>query len=133
MDTHTLKLELIERIAKLEDGSRLLALKRLLDMPVGQASGPPTYTAPSDHLSIVREGEASYLKLEDRDYSAAEVRALLEKVLHEVEADQENYASHFTPEEWDAMDREREEVARGEGTFYTIEEVITHLKEDLGK
>lgn len=126
MDLKTLKLELLERIALLEDEARLLALKRLLD-------GPPSYATPGDHLSVVREGQAPYLNLEDRDYSAAEVRALLEKVLHDVEAEQENYASHFTSEEWEAMDREREQVARGEGTFYTIQEVMTHLKKDLGK
>jgi hypothetical protein len=54
MDHKTLKLELLERIANLEDEARLLALKRLLD-------GPPTYTVPYDHLSIGREGQAPYL------------------------------------------------------------------------
>jgi hypothetical protein len=126
MDLKTLKLELLERIALLEDEARLLALKRLLD-------GPPTYTVPSDHLSVVREGEAPYLKLEDRMYTAAEVRKLVVAVLRELEADQEDYASLFTAEEWDAMDREREQADRVEGTFYTIEDVMEHLKKDLGK
>jgi hypothetical protein len=131
MDLKALKLELLERIALLDDEARLLALKRLLD-------GPPTYTLPrvryaSDHLSIVREGQAPYLKLEDRMYTADEVRALVEEVLREKEADEKDYASHFTAEEWDAMDREREQADRGEGTFYTIEEVMEHLKKDLGK
>jgi hypothetical protein len=131
MDLKALKLELLERIANLEDEARLLALKRLLD-------GPPTYAAPSvryasDHLSIVREGQAPYLKLEDRMYTADEVRALVEEVLREMEADHKDYASHFTAEEWDAMDREREQADRGDGTFYTIEEVMEHLKKDLGK
>jgi hypothetical protein len=126
MDLKTLKLELLERIANLEVESRLLALKRLLD-------GPPTYAVPGEHLTVVREGEAPYLKLEDRMYTAAEVRALVEEVLREVEADQVDYASLFTAEEWDAMDREREQADRGEGTFYSIEEVMDHLKKDLGK
>jgi|JI10StandDraft_1071094.scaffolds.fasta_scaffold445063_2 hypothetical protein len=126
MDLKTLKLELLERIALLEDEARLLALKRLLD-------GPPTYTVPSDHLSVVREGEEPYLKLEDRMYTAEEVRKLVVAVLRELEADQEDYASLFTAEEWDAMDREREQADRVEGTFYTIEDVMEHLKKDLGK
>jgi hypothetical protein len=126
MDLKTLKLELLERIANLEDEARLLALKRLLD-------GPPTYTLPSEPLSVVREGEAPYLKLEDRLYTAAEVRALVEEVLRAAEADEVDYASLFTAEEWDAMDREREQADRGEGTFYSIEEVMDHLKKDLGK
>jgi hypothetical protein len=74
MDLKTLKLELLERIANLEDEARLLALKRLLD-------SPPTYTVPNDHLSVVREGAAPYLKLEDRMYTAEEVRKLVEEVL----------------------------------------------------
>lgn len=136
MDLKAIKLELLERIANLEDEARLLALKRLLD-------GPPTYAVPGDNLTVVREGPASawasadelapYLKLEDRMYTAEEVRALVEEVLREVEAEREDYASHFTAEEWDAMDREREQADRGEGTFYTIEEVMEHLKRDLGK
>ena len=125
MDLKTLKLELLERIALLEDEARLLALKRLLD-------GPPTYTVPSDHLSVVREGEEPYLKLEDRMYTAEEVRKLVVAVLRELEADQEDYASLFTAEEWDAMDREREQADRVEGTFYQIEDVFEHLKKDLG-
>jgi hypothetical protein len=133
MDLKTLKLELLERIALLEDEPRLLALKRLLDLPAGQVGGPPTYTLPNDHLSVVREGEAPYLKLEDRMYTAEEVRALVEEVLREVEADQEDYASHFTADEWDAMDREREQADRGEGTFYTIDELEDRLKKSLGK
>jgi hypothetical protein len=35
MDIKALKLELLERIAALDDESRLLALKRLLDLPRG--------------------------------------------------------------------------------------------------
>jgi GTPase SAR1 family protein len=116
----------LERIANLDDEVRLLALKRLLD-------GPPTYAVPGDHLSVVREGAAPYLKLEDRMYTAEEVRKVVEEVLRDVEADQQDFAAHFTIEEWDAMDREREQADRGEGTFYTIEEVMEHLKKDLGK
>lgn len=125
MDLKTLKLELLERIANLDDEARLLALKRLLD-------GPPTYIVPSDHLTVVRDGAAPYLKLEDRMYTAAEVWALVEEVLRAA-ADQEDYASLFTAEEWDAMDREREQADRGEGTFYTIEELEERLKRSLGK
>jgi len=86
MDLKTLKLELLERIANLEDEPRLLALKRLLDLPAGEAGGPPTYAVPGDHLSVVREGAVPYLKLEDRMYTADEVRALVEEVLAAVPA-----------------------------------------------
>lgn len=126
MDLKTLKLELLERIANLDDAARLWALKRLLDQPIG-------YAAPGEHLSVVREGLGDYLKIEDRNYTADEVRKLLNEVMRAVEADQADFASHFTAAEWEAMDREREQAERGEGTFHTIEEVMEHLRKDLGK
>ncbi|HRF81874.1 MAG TPA: hypothetical protein PL070_17480 [Flavobacteriales bacterium] len=74
MDLKTLKLELLERIAQLDDETRLLALKRLLD-------APRDYGIPNEHLSVVKEGEQPYARIEDRNYTAAEVRALLAEVL----------------------------------------------------
>jgi hypothetical protein len=73
MDLKSLKLELLERISLLEDEARLLALKRLLDAPRG-------YGIPNEHLTVVKEGEEPYLKLEDRNYSVEEVRKIVEKV-----------------------------------------------------
>ena len=106
MDIKTLKLELLERIALLEDEPRLLALKRLLD-------GPPTYTLPSEHLSVVREGAAPYLKLEDRMYTADEVRALVEEVLHATHAEG---SSDDQLDEEELAELERRHQARLGGT-----------------
>lgn len=53
MDIKTLKLELLERIALIDDEARLLALKRLLDAPRG-------YGIPNEKLSVVKEGEEAY-------------------------------------------------------------------------
>ena len=85
MDLKTLKLELLERIADLEDEARLLDLKRLLHLPAVPVGGPPSYVLPgvryvADHLSIEREGQTPYLKLEDRMYTAEEVRKLVGEV-----------------------------------------------------
>jgi len=74
MDLRTLKLELIERIANLDDEARLLALERLLD-------SPRNYGSPNEHLSVVKEGDSSYFNIEDRNYTAAEVRTLLSEVV----------------------------------------------------
>lgn len=74
MDIKALKLELLERIARLDDEARLLALKRLLD-------SPRAYGMPGEHLSVVREGVPAYLKIEDRNYTADEVRGLVEEML----------------------------------------------------
>ncbi len=74
MDLKTLKLELIERIVNLDDEPRLLALEHLLD-------SPREYGVPNENLSVVKEGEASYFNLDDRDYTAAEVRTLLSEAV----------------------------------------------------
>jgi hypothetical protein len=123
MDLKTLKLELLERIALLEDEPRLLALKRLLD-------GPPTYTLPSEHLSVVREGEAPYLKLEDRMYTAAEVRKLVEEVLHKLEQEAGDPATLLSHEEWNELDADHAAYLRGEGNNYSWEEVKEQLRKD---
>ena len=125
MDLKTLKLELLERIALLDDETRLLALKRLLDSPRG-------YGIPNDHLSVVKEGEEPYIKLEDRSYSADEVRRIVEKAV-EAKEQELDFAITLTQEEWDAMDREGEQAAKGTGTFHTVEEVMERLRKDLGR
>jgi hypothetical protein len=124
MDLKTLKMELLERIANLEDEARLLALKHLLDLPAGQAGGPPTYTLPSEHLTVVREGEAPYLKLEDRMYTAEEVRALVEEVL----ADTMPGGTDLGSEEVAALDASRERFLKGEGTWLTRQEMEDRMK-----
>jgi hypothetical protein len=123
MDVKTLKLELLERIALLDDESRLLALKRLLDLPAGEAGGPPTYAVPGDHLTVVREGAAPYLKLEDRMYTAAEVRKLLEEVLQKLEREAGDPETLLSHEEWNELDADHAAYLRGEGRNYSWEEV----------
>ena len=122
MDLKTLKLELLERIALLEDEPRLLALKRLLD-------GPPTYASPGDHLSVVREGEAPYLKLEDRMYTAEEVRKLVEELLSITVAD----GADLTSEEVADLDASRSRFLSGEGKWLTRKELEASMKERTNK
>jgi hypothetical protein len=107
MDLKTLKLELLERIALIDDEARLLALKRLLD-------GTPTYAAlnvryASDHLNIVREGQAPYLRLEDRMYTADEVRKLVEEVLQDLEREDDE----VDPELLAELEKRRGEMESG--------------------
>jgi hypothetical protein len=119
MDLKTLKLELLQRIALLEDEPRLLALKRLLD-------GPPTYTLPNEHLSVVREGAAPYLKLEDRMYTAEEVRALVEEVLATVPA---GYADEeISAEELAELDRRHQARLSGESKGSSRKESMERLR-----
>jgi hypothetical protein len=126
MDLKTLKLELLERIALIDNEERLLALKRLLDEP-------PTYTIPSDHLSVVREGEAPYLKLEDRLYTAEEVRAVVEEVLHKLERNAADPASLLSQKELDELDADHAAYLRGEGRNYSLAELKEQLRKDRGE
>ena len=107
MDLKTRKLELLERIANLEDEARLLALKRSLDGPPSYAVSGVRYV--SDHLSIVREGQTPYLKLEDRMYTAEEVRKLVGEVLL---ADTMDDGADLAPDEVAALMRSIEEPRR---------------------
>lgn len=132
MDLKALKLELLERIANLEDEARLLALKRLLD-------GPPTYAVPGDHLTVVREGPASawasadelapYLKLEDRMYTAEEVRALVESILVDLEREDEE----LDPEVIAELEKRRGEMERGAVKGRTWQEVQASLDADRAR
>lgn len=129
MDLKTLKLELLERIALLDDEARLHALKRLLDLPAGKAGGPPTYALPNDHLTVVREGEARYLKLEDRLYTAAEVRALVEIILVDLDREDEE----VDPEVLAELEKRDREMDSGEVKGHTWEEVQAILDGDRRK
>ena len=81
MDLKTLKLELLERIALLDDEARLHAIKRLLDAPRG-------YGIPNEKLSVVKEGEGLDALVEDRNYSGSEVQELIDKLRRAKATDQ---------------------------------------------
>lgn len=132
MDLKALKLELLERIANLDDEARLLALKCLLD-------GPPTYAVPGDHLTVVREGPASawasadelapYLKLEDRMYTAEEVRALVESILVDLEREDEELDTEVIAE----LEKRRGEMESGAVKGRTWQEVQASLDADRAR
>lgn len=65
MDIKSLKLELFERIALIDDEQRLLTLKRVLDAPRG-------YGIPNERLNVVKEEAQAYERQELR-YSKEEV------------------------------------------------------------
>ena len=81
MDLKDLKLELLERIALIDDEARLHAIKRLLDAPRG-------YGIPNEKLSVVKEGEGLDALVEDRNYSGSEVQALIDKLRRAKATDQ---------------------------------------------
>jgi hypothetical protein len=122
MDLKALKLELLERIANLDDEARLLALKRLLD-------GPPTYAVPGEHLTVVREGETPYLKLEDRMYTAEEVRKLVEEVLAAIPAGASD--EEIGAEELAELERRHQSRLNGESKGSSRKESMERLRNKL--
>lgn len=123
MDLKTLKLELLERIALLEDEPRLLALKRLLD-------GPLTYSIPSEHLSVVKEGAGAFIPKDQQTFTLDEVRAIVDAVREEFEFDLDHELSSDEIAELNKRDREMDS---GEVKGYTWEEVQLILDGDRKK
>ena len=121
MDLKALKLELLERIALLDDEVRLLALKRLLD-------SPRNYGIPNEHLSVVKESEKPYARIEDRNYTAEEVRRILEDSRQQWE--EETYDFDLTEEEVAELDRRHQQMVSGEVKGIPWEEVQRLLDED---
>lgn len=121
MDLKTLKLELLERIALIDNEERLLALKRLLDAPRG-------YGIPNEKLSVVKEGEEAYPRIEDRSYSGEEVRKMFEVARHKWE--EEEFDFELTDEQVTELDRRDEEMKSGKVKGIPWEEVKRLLDED---
>ena len=119
MDIKTLKLELLERIALIDDETRLKALKRVLDSPQG-------YGNPNETMSVVKEGEEPYLPIGQETFSLQEVRSIVEAVRDEYdELDLE-----LSPEELAELDKRREEMNSGKAKGLSWAEVQQLLDED---
>ena len=121
MDLKTLKLELLERIALIDNEERLLALKRLLDAPRG-------YGIPNEQLSVVKEGEEPYPRIEDRSYSGEEVRKMFEEARHKW--DEEEFDIDITEEQEAELKERDRQMESGEVKAYTWEEVQQKLDSD---
>ena len=121
MDLKTLKLELLERIALIDDETRLLALKRLLDAPRG-------YGIPNEQLSVVKEGEEPYPRIEDRSYTGEEVRKMFEE--SRLKWEEEEFDPELTDGQVAELDRRDEEMKSGKVKGIPWEEVQRLLDED---
>lgn len=121
MDLKTLKLELLERIALIDDETRLYAIKRLLDAPRG-------YGIPNEQMSVVKEGEEPYPRIEDRSYTAEEVRKMFETARREWEEVESDF--ELTDEQVAELHRHDEEMKSGKVKGIPWEEVQRPLDED---
>ncbi|MBK9074728.1 MAG: hypothetical protein IPL77_07035 [Flavobacteriales bacterium] len=120
MDLKTLKLELLERIALIDNEERLLALKRLLDAPRG-------YGIPNEKMSVVKDPSGTV-----RTFTWKEVQRILEEDrVHQRSLKHEANDLEISEEELAVLDERRERHLRGETRSYTWEEVEGILKKDI--
>lgn len=120
MDLKTLKLELLERIALIDDEARLLAIKRVLD-------APRDYGIPNEKLSVVKDPSGT-----ERTYTWPEVQRILEEDrMHQRSLKHEANDLEISEEELSVLDERRERHLRGETRSYTWEEVEGILKKDI--
>ncbi|MFZ1681889.1 MAG: hypothetical protein WAT70_12795 [Rhizobiaceae bacterium] len=120
MDLKTLKLELLERIALINDKIRLLAIKHVLD-------APRVYSAPNEHMSVVHEPTGT-----DRTYTWQEVQRILEEDRLQQRALRHEPADlDLSDDELAMLDERRERHLNGESRSYTWQQVEEILKKDI--
>ena len=125
MDLKTLKLELLERIALIDDQTRLQAIKRVLDAPRG-------YGIPNEQLSVVKEGEPSADGNAARTFTWEDVqRILAEDRAHQRALQQEAAGIDISDDELALLDARRERHLKSETRSYTWQELEEILKNDL--
>lgn len=123
MDLKTVKLELLERIALIDDQERLLALKRLLDAPCN-------YGIPDGKLSVVKESPGAFIPKGRKTFTLDEVRAIVDAVREEFVFDTDE---EFSPEEVAELNKRDREMDSGKVKGYTWEEVQRILDGDRKK
>jgi hypothetical protein len=120
MDLKTLKLELLERIALIDNEARLLALKRVLD-------SPRDCGIPNEKLSVVKDPTGT-----ERTYTSEEVKRILEEDrAHQEALRHEPGDLELSEEELAVLDERRERHLKGESRSYTWDQVEEILKNDL--
>lgn len=120
MGLKTLKLELLERIALIDDGARLLNIKRMLD-------APRNYGIPNEQLTIVKDPSGT-----DRTYTWQEVQRLIEEDRAQQAALRHDPGGlDLTDDELAVLDARRERHPKGESRTYTCDQVEAILKDDL--
>lgn len=123
MDLKTLKLELLERIALIDDEARLLALKRTLD-------APRDYGIPNGKMNVVKESPGAFIPKGQKTFTLDEVRAIVDAVREEFGFDLDD---ELSPEDVAELDKHDRTIDRGKVKGYTWEEVQRILDGDRKK
>jgi len=120
VDSKTLKLELLERIALIDDEIRLLAIKRALD-------APRVYGIPNEQMSVLHEPSGT-----ERTFTWQELQRILEEDRLQQRALRHEPADlDLSDEELSVLDERRERHLKGESRFYTWQQVEEILKKDI--
>ena len=125
MDLEAIKRSILERIATINDEPRLLALKRWADRQDQYFDREWNVVPPSEAV----DSELPMFRVEERNYTAAEVRALLDAVRLTFESDED--APFLSQAEIAKLDQDAEDMRSGKMKSYTMEEVMEHLRNKL--
>lgn len=122
MEIAALKRLLIQRINDIEDPLLLREVKRML-----------SEEGMEGHVSITEEGVFPYFGIEDRNYTAEEVRAILVKVVHTLQEGTRNVDVTLDADEWAELGSDHETYLKCEAKMYTWEQVREQIRVDRGR
>lgn len=125
MDLKTTKQQIIERIAKIHDKPRLLALKRWCDRQDQYFDRNWKVVPPSKAV----DSELPIFRVKKKSYTAAEVRVLLDEVRLTFESDAN--APFLPQKEIAKLDRDHADLKSGKVKGIPWEEVKTGLEKKL--
>lgn len=125
MDLKTTKLKILDRIAKIDDKTRLMALKRWCDRQ-DQYFDRHWKIVPPDKAV---DSELPIFRVEERDYSAAEVRSLLDEVRLTFESDEQ--VPFLSQKEIARLDQDAADMKSGKVKGIPWEEVKERIAKKL--
>lgn len=119
MEIADLKRLLIQRISAISDPGLLQEAKRLL-----------TKEGRGGDVPLAEDDVFPYFGLEDRNYTAEEVRAIMAKMVHALQADAGSADLLLDADEWEELASEHKGYLKGEAKVYTWEQVRELIRVD---
>lgn len=127
MDLKTTKQKILDRIAKIDDKPRLLALKRWCDRQDQYFDRNWKVVPPSKAV----DSELPLFRVTKKSYTAAEVRALLDEVRLTFESDEQ--APFLSQKEIARLDKDAADMKSGKVKGIPWEEVKKRLEKKMMK
>jgi len=125
MDTRALKLELLEKLAAVNDAAKLVEVKHTLD-------GTDAFELSDQELNVVNERYEEYKREEAKTYTWFEVQRILdEDRRHQETLRHQPGELELSDAELAILDERRERHLKGESRSYSWDQVEEILKNDL--